>query len=85
MIEKISEHVYRKLQQPDTDRPHLYLIQTQQGSIAIDAGNSAAHVKEFYREIEEAGLVLPTYTVLTHAHWDHSYGLWATATISLCG
>ncbi|MCF0111459.1 MAG: hypothetical protein HUJ58_06140, partial [Erysipelotrichaceae bacterium] len=28
---------------------------------------------------------LPTYTVLTHAHWDHSYGLWATATISLCG
>ncbi|MCF0112291.1 MAG: MBL fold metallo-hydrolase, partial [Erysipelotrichaceae bacterium] len=56
MIEKISEHVYRKLQQPDTDRPHLYLIQTQQGSIAIDAGNSAAHVKEFYREIEEAGL-----------------------------
>ncbi|MCF0115190.1 MAG: MBL fold metallo-hydrolase, partial [Erysipelotrichaceae bacterium] len=83
MLEKISEHVYRKYMNPETDRPHLYLIQGTTRSIAIDAGNSKAHVEEFYQEIKEMGLMLPSLTLLTHAHWDHSYGLHAIDHVSI--
>lgn len=77
MLERISKHVYRLMQEHETDRPHLYLIQGNNRSIAIDAGNSEAHVKKFYDEIAATRLTLPYLTILTHAHWDHSYGLHA--------
>ena len=32
---------------------------------------------EFYSALEKAGLPLPAVTVLTHWHWDHSFGLHA--------
>ena len=31
----------------------------------------------FYRTLEEAGLPLPKLTVLTHWHWDHTFGMHA--------
>ena len=82
MLEKISEHVYRRKQEPDTDRPHLYLIVNGNRSIAIDAGNSAAHVHSFYKDMEDK-LPLPSMTIITHAHWDHTYGLHAISGTSL--
>ena len=43
----------------------------------MDAGHSAAHTEEFYNALREEGLPLPSLTVLTHWHWDHSFGMHA--------
>jgi len=40
----------------------------------IDAGASVKHTNEFLAAIMQAGLSAPTYCVLTHWHWDHSFG-----------
>ena len=32
---------------------------------------------KLYRALEEQGLLLPDFTVLTHWHWDHTFGLGA--------
>ena len=45
--------------------------------MAIDAGYSAAHVHDFYTALAAAKCPLPDVTMLTHWHFDHSYGLHA--------
>lgn len=60
-----------------TDRPNLYYIRGDASSMAVDAGASPAHVEAFYQAIEERGFPLPAYTVVTHWHWDHTFGLCA--------
>lgn len=58
-----------------TDRPLLYYIRGDRYGIAVDAGNSEAHVRLFYSELTALGLPLPRLTVITHWHWDHTFGL----------
>lgn len=60
-----------------TDRPNLYYIRGNAKSLAVDAGNSPAHVELFYSELEKAGLKKPDMTVITHWHWDHTFGICA--------
>ena len=57
------------------DRPFLYYIRGDKLRLAVDAGNSPAHVKAFYAALKAAGHPAPDVTVLTHWHWDHSFGL----------
>ncbi len=35
-------------------------------SLAVDAGHSEAHLREFYDLLSKEGLLLPAFTVLTH-------------------
>lgn len=65
------------------DRPLLGYIHGDRFSLAIDAGSSASHVKLFYDELERERLPLPSLTVLTHSHWDHSFGLCAINGLSI--
>jgi glyoxylase-like metal-dependent hydrolase (beta-lactamase superfamily II) len=58
-----------------SDRPYLYYLKGDRCSAAIDAGNSAAHVQLFYDAIRDAGFPLPAYTLITHWHWDHTFGI----------
>ncbi len=58
-----------------TDRPNLYYVKGDTRSLAVDAGASPAHVEAFYAAIRAEGLPLPQVTVLTHWHWDHTFGL----------
>ncbi|HGD3882377.1 TPA: MBL fold metallo-hydrolase [Streptococcus agalactiae] len=44
-------------------------------ALAIDAGNSADHVDEFYKSLEIEDLKKPDFTVITHWHWDHTFGM----------
>jgi glyoxylase-like metal-dependent hydrolase (beta-lactamase superfamily II) len=44
-------------------------------ALAIDAGNSADHVDEFYNSLDTEGLRKPDFTVITHWHWDHTFGM----------
>ncbi len=57
------------------DRPNLGYIRGDRWSLAIDAGHSAAHIGAFYAALEDAGLPLPSLTVLTHWHWDHTLAM----------
>ena len=74
---KLSERVWYYPYEPDRDRPNLGYIKGDNWSLAVDAGHSAAHTEEFYNALREEGLPLPSLTVLTHWHWDHSFGMHA--------
>lgn len=74
-LEQLTDRIFYYPHQPETDRPMLAYINGSRISLAIDAGNSAAHVDGFYGAFEAAGLKLPDMTVITHWHWDHTFGM----------
>ena len=67
----------------ERDRPNLGYVKGDRWSLAIDAGHSAAHVREFYSLLEKENLPLPGLTVLTHWHWDHTFGMHAVNGLTL--
>ena len=56
----------------------LGYIRGERYSLAVDAGNSRRHVEKFYAALDAlrsfGGRILQ---VLTHWHWDHTFGLHA--------
>ncbi len=74
-LKKISERVFYYPHQPETDRPMLVYLKGEKIVLAVDAGNSADHVNEFYKSLEAKGLNKPDFTVITHWHWDHTFGM----------
>lgn len=74
-LEQLTEHVFYLPHEPETDRPMLAYVRGGRFSLAIDAGYSAAHVGAFYRALSCAGMPEPDFTMLTHWHYDHSFGL----------
>jgi glyoxylase-like metal-dependent hydrolase (beta-lactamase superfamily II) len=77
MLKKFSDRIYYLPCSEETDRPNLYYIKGDEKSLAVDAGNSPAHLKLFYEGIAELGFQKPDYTVITHWHWDHCFGICA--------
>ncbi len=73
-IEQLSDHIWLMPQDVETDRPNLYLIVGEKDSVMIDAGASPQQAKEFYSEIQRLNLPAPSKVLLTHWHWDHSFG-----------
>ena len=80
---KLDKNYYLLEYRENTDRPNLSYIYREDGSYIIDGGNSKKHVKHFYKEIKKNGLPKPKYTIVTHHHWDHTFGLEYTDTIIL--
>ena len=74
-LTRVTDRVYYLPGDPETDAPFLYYIRGDNCSAAVDAGQSRAHVQAFYNAIREAGFPLPRYTLITHWHWDHTFGL----------
>ncbi|MBR4331189.1 MAG: MBL fold metallo-hydrolase [Clostridia bacterium] len=74
-LQRLTERVWYYPFEEERDRPNLGYIKGDKWSLAVDAGHSDAHVEEFYRALEQENLPLPTLTVLTHWHWDHTCGL----------
>lgn len=81
-LKKVNDSVYILEYKENTDRPNLGYIYREDGSYIIDGGNSKKHIKRFYRQLKRNHLPLPKYSILTHHHWDHSFGLAYTNTIS---
>ena len=77
MLQQLTERVWYLGHDEASDRPVLTYIEGDQLSVAVDAGASPAHVREFYTAITDQGLSIPEITILTHWHWDHSFGLCA--------
>ncbi len=84
-LTKISEHIYYMEHDPETDRPALGYVKGDKGGLMMDAGNSCAHYRHFIEKLQENHLPPPRYLSLTHAHWDHSFGLWATNAATIAG
>ena len=76
-LDRLTEHIWVYPYEEERDRPNLSYIRGDRWSLAVDAGHSAEHTREFYQALEEAGLPLPELTVLTHWHWDHTFGMHA--------
>jgi len=82
-LNRLSERIWVYPFEEERDRPNLSYIRGDRWSLAVDAGHSAEHTREFYRALEEAGLPLPKLTVLTHWHWDHTFGMHAVQGLCL--
>lgn len=74
-MKKLTDRIYYFPHQPETDRPMLGYLRGNKYSLAIDAGYSAGHVDGFYGLLEKAGLETPDFTVITHWHYDHTFGM----------
>ena len=74
-LKRISERIWILPHEEYRDRPALGYIRGDRWSIAVDAGHSADHTGLFYRTLEVASLPLPALTILTHWHWDHTFGM----------
>lgn len=83
MLRQFSKRVYYSDPAEETDRPVLGYIAGERYSLMIDAGNSPCHVEDFYCGLDEQGLKRPDFVVLTHSHWDHSFGLCRTGAVSI--
>lgn len=72
---KLTDHIFYRPHQPEADRPMLAYLNGERFSLAIDAGYSASHVQAFYQQLQSHNLGLPDFTVLTHWHYDHTFGM----------
>ena len=77
MLERLSDRIWYYPMEEERDRPNLGYIRGDNWSIAVDAGHSEAHTREFYKALEENGMPFPKLTIITHWHWDHTFGMHA--------
>lgn len=83
MLNRLTERIWVFPFETARDRPNLIYIRGDRWSLAVDAGHSADHTRAFCRALEDAGLPLPKLTVLTHWHWDHTFGMHAVEGLCL--
>ncbi|MFR2935167.1 MAG: MBL fold metallo-hydrolase, partial [Ruminococcus sp.] len=76
-LQQLTPRIYQLPFSEAEDRPCLGYIRGERFSLMVDAGNSPEHVRDYQQALREAGFPLPQFTVLTHSHWDHCFGLHA--------
>ncbi|MBE6124952.1 MAG: MBL fold metallo-hydrolase [Erysipelotrichaceae bacterium] len=84
MLHKYSDRVYYTDYDEVSDRPVLGYVTGERHSALIDAGSSPKHINEVLGEIRELGLREPDFVIITHSHWDHTYGLRALNIPAIC-
>lgn len=77
MLTQVSSNVYILPFDSHRDRPNLGYIHGEKYSVLVDAGNSPAHLNAMLEAIDEAGLPKPKIALITHWHWDHTFGMHA--------
>ncbi len=73
-FEQLSAHVDRFTPDDRSDRPVLGAVHGQGGTLLVESGASPAHLEAFLAELDERGRPPAVAIVLTHWHWDHSFG-----------
>lgn len=84
-MEHLTQRICYLPPAPERDRPALGYIRGERLSLMVDAGNSPAHAEQFLRELDAERLPRPDGVVLTHRHWDHTFGLCALDCPALAG
>lgn len=82
-LNKLNDYVFYSDYEDLRDRPALGYIKADKYSVAIDAGHSDDHLNEFYNLLNQHNLPLPTLTILTHWHWDHTFAMHAVNGLTL--
>lgn len=82
-LNQLTNRIYFLEHDPEVDRPILAYLKGDKFSLAVDAGYSASHVQDFYRAIEVEHFNKPDFTVITHWHYDHTFGMHAINGISI--
>lgn len=82
MLQQITERCWFLPCDSSTDRPCLGYVRGERYHLLIDAGNSPAHYHLMMTELNQNALDKPDFLALTHAHWDHTYGLCASECVS---
>lgn len=83
MLKQITPRCFYLPNDPTADRPCLGYIRGDRYGLMVDAGNSPAHHRQFLEEVSATQLPAPSAVALTHAHWDHTYGMCAAAVPTL--
>lgn len=74
-VNRIGDRFWYMTPVAETDRPILGMVVGDKKVLMIDAGNSESHAQYFLEELSKQGVPSPDYVALTHAHWDHIFGL----------
>jgi glyoxylase-like metal-dependent hydrolase (beta-lactamase superfamily II) len=80
---RLNDRIFYSAYEEERDRPALGYLKGDEFSVAIDAGHSDEHVREFYEALLKEGLSLPRLTIITHWHWDHSFAMHAISGLSI--
>lgn len=73
-IQKLANQIWYLPPEEETDRPILAAVCGEQHTLLIDAGNSPAHARLFLNELDSKQVTNIHLAVLTHWHWDHTFG-----------
>ena len=82
-LNKLTNRIFYLEHESEVDRPMLAYIKGDKWSLAIDAGYSASHVQDFYEAVVSEQFKKPDFTVITHWHYDHTFGMHAISGISI--
>jgi glyoxylase-like metal-dependent hydrolase (beta-lactamase superfamily II) len=76
-LEQLAPRVYLfpRDETPNTIQPNIGLIGLSDQTILIDGGNSSRHARRIQTALDLAGLPPIQTIILTHHHWDHTFGL----------
>ena len=83
MLMQISEHVWYMPREEDHYRPALGYVCSGPKSMVIDTGNSPEHISDMYGYIRSQGMPDPSFSMVTHWHWDHVFGMSSSPAKSL--
>ena len=83
MLKQISEHVWYMPREEEHYRPSLGFVCSGSASMVIDTGNSPEHISDMYGNIRSQGLPDPSFSMVTHWHWDHVFGMSSSPAKSL--
>lgn len=73
-LQRLTDRIFYLPPEAETDRPLLAAICGEKQTLLIDAGNSPAHAELFLHELANQQVSNINMAVLTHWHWDHSFG-----------
>jgi len=72
---KVTDRLYYLPHYKEYDWCTIGLVIGEKHTLMLDSGASKRHVDIFMQQLEENGLPKPDLCILTHNHWDHTYGL----------
>lgn len=73
-LKQLTSRIYYLPHNSETDRPILSAICGTNQTLIVDTGNSNEHATLFLSEIDQHQITNYHSVVLTHWHWDHSFG-----------